>query len=79
MSDEPSAGSRADFHREHQARAVEEAERLLARREVLQGAWLAWVGRALPDEPAAVCLYGTPRVAAPEPGMSLSCRGRARC
>lgn len=47
MRDEPSAGSRADFHREHQARAVEEAERLLARREVLQGAWLAWVAGEL--------------------------------
>lgn len=47
MSGEPSAGSRADFHREHQPRAVEEAERLLARREVLQGAWLAWVAGEL--------------------------------
>lgn len=47
MSGEPSAGSRADFHGEHQARAVEEAERLLARREVLQGAWLAWVAGEL--------------------------------
>ncbi|MFT0869541.1 hypothetical protein [Pseudomonas sp. CAM1A] len=47
MSDEPSSGSRADFHREHQARAVEEAERLLARRDALHGAWLAWVAGEL--------------------------------
>ncbi|MEW9682448.1 hypothetical protein [Pseudomonas sp. TE50-2] len=47
MSDEPSSGSRADFHRENQARAVEQATRLLARREELQGAWLAWVAGEL--------------------------------
>jgi len=47
MNDEPSSGSRADFHREYQGRAVEEAERLLARRDVLQGAWLAWVAGEL--------------------------------
>lgn len=47
MSDEPSSGSRADFHREYQARAVEQATRLLARRDVMQGAWLAWVAGEL--------------------------------
>lgn len=41
------AGSRADFHREHQARAIEQAERLLAQREALQGAWLGWVAGQL--------------------------------
>ncbi|KIC79372.1 hypothetical protein [Pseudomonas sp. C5pp] len=35
--------TRAEFHRQHQADAVAEAERLLARREELQGAWLNWV------------------------------------
>ena len=34
--------TRAEFHRQHQADAVAEAERLLARREELQGAWLNW-------------------------------------
>ena len=47
MIDEPTAGSRADFHRLHQARAVGEAERLLARREALHGGWLAWVAGEL--------------------------------
>ncbi|MEE1888063.1 hypothetical protein [Pseudomonas carassii] len=47
MSDEAAPASRADFHREHQVRAVEQAERLLARRDELQGAWLAWVAGEL--------------------------------
>lgn len=47
MSGADSPASRADFHREHQARAIEQAERLLARRLELQGAWLAWVAGEL--------------------------------
>lgn len=39
--------SRAEFHRQHQAGAVAEAERLLAGREKLQGAWLTWVAAEL--------------------------------
>ena len=39
--------TRAEFHREHQVDAVAEAERLLARREELQGAWLNWVAGEL--------------------------------
>ncbi|QVM89697.1 hypothetical protein JYG34_16915 [Pseudomonas entomophila] len=47
VSDEDTPASRADFHRQYQARAVEQAERLLARRNDLQGAWLAWVASEL--------------------------------
>ncbi|MBM7059105.1 hypothetical protein JQX08_00120 [Pseudomonas sp. UL073] len=43
----PPSPSRADFHREHQARATAEAERLLAERERLQGRWLSWVAAEL--------------------------------
>ncbi|MBV2134057.1 hypothetical protein KRX52_14850 [Pseudomonas sp. MAP12] len=39
--------SRADYHRAHQARALAEAERLLAARETLGGRWLAWVAGEL--------------------------------
>ncbi|MBF8671826.1 hypothetical protein IR012_21115 [Pseudomonas putida] len=39
--------TRAEFHRQHQSDAVAEAERLLARREELQGAWLNWVAGEL--------------------------------
>ena len=39
--------TRAEFHWQHQADAVAEAERLLARREELQGAWLNWVAGEL--------------------------------
>jgi hypothetical protein len=39
--------SRADYHRVHQARAVAEAERLLAAREQLGARWLAWVAGEL--------------------------------
>lgn len=39
--------SRADFHRQYQAQAIQEAERLLARRDALQGAWLDWVAGEL--------------------------------
>ncbi|TFF38699.1 hypothetical protein [Pseudomonas sp. RIT623] len=39
--------SRADFHRQYQAQANQEAERLLARRDALQGAWLDWVAGEL--------------------------------
>lgn len=39
--------TRAEFHRQHQADALAEAERLLARRDELQGAWLNWVAGEL--------------------------------
>ncbi|WP_426809010.1 hypothetical protein ABOC32_23075 [Pseudomonas sp. WOUb67] len=39
--------TRADFHRQHQAHALAEAERLLARRGELQGTWLNWVAGEL--------------------------------
>ena len=39
--------SRADYHREHQARAVAEAQRLLARKAEMQGRWLPWVAQEL--------------------------------
>ncbi|ASL26070.1 hypothetical protein [Azotobacter chroococcum] len=44
--------SRADYHRSHRARAVAEAERLLAERllaerERLGGRWLGWVAGEL--------------------------------
>ncbi|MFG0851519.1 hypothetical protein ACF8R4_11925 [Pseudomonas sp. FYR_2] len=39
--------SRAEFHRQRQADAVAEAERLLARREELQSTWLSWVAGEL--------------------------------
>ena len=45
-SDEAPA-TRVEFHRQHQADAVAEAERLLARRGELQGAWLNWVAGEL--------------------------------
>ncbi|WP_207878157.1 hypothetical protein [Pseudomonas sp. 32_A] len=45
-SDEVPA-TRAEFHRQHQADALAEAERLLARRDELQGAWLTWVAGEL--------------------------------
>ncbi|MCP1446297.1 hypothetical protein J3D54_005429 [Pseudomonas sp. GGS8] len=35
--------TRADFHEQNQASAHAEAQRLLAERAVLQGAWLSWV------------------------------------
>ncbi|MFJ4387250.1 hypothetical protein ACIP02_23380 [Pseudomonas sp. NPDC089408] len=39
--------TRAEFHRQHQADAVADAERLLARRDELQGAWMNWVAAEL--------------------------------
>lgn len=39
--------SRAAYHREHQARAEAEAQRLLARKAELQGRWLPWVAQEL--------------------------------
>lgn len=39
--------SRADYHRQHQARAAAEAQRLLARKAELQGRWLPWVAQEL--------------------------------
>jgi hypothetical protein len=48
MAKQDQGGSgRADFHREHQARAKAEAQRLLAAREQWQGRWLAWVASEL--------------------------------
>jgi hypothetical protein len=48
MTDSDDApATRVEFHRQHQADAVAEAERLLARREELQGAWLHWVAGEL--------------------------------
>lgn len=44
MTEKP---GRADYHREHQARAAAEARRLLARKAELQGHWLSWVAREL--------------------------------
>ncbi|WP_375100665.1 MULTISPECIES: hypothetical protein [unclassified Pseudomonas] len=38
---------REAFHRQHHAEALAQAERLLARREQLQGAWLSWVAGEL--------------------------------
>ena len=35
--------TRADFHEQNQASAHAEAQRLLAEKAVLQGAWLNWV------------------------------------
>ncbi|MDF0731521.1 hypothetical protein P0Y43_12375 [Pseudomonas entomophila] len=46
MSAQPPLG-RAEFHQRHQSEAVAEAERLLARRDDLQGAWLGWVAGEL--------------------------------
>ena len=46
MSDKARTG-RAQFHREYQAQAVEQDERLLAQREALGNAWLAWVAGQL--------------------------------
>jgi len=46
VSDDTGDG-RAAFHRVHSAAAIAEAERLLARREELQGAWLSWVAGQL--------------------------------
>ncbi|HGA2319894.1 hypothetical protein ACIPZ5_25275 [Pseudomonas sp. NPDC089428] len=40
-------GSRAAFHRQHQAQALAEAQRLLAQREVMGGGWLSWVAAQL--------------------------------
>ncbi|OUM38946.1 hypothetical protein [Pseudomonas putida] len=48
MTDSDDApATRVEFHRQHQADAVAEAERLLARRGELQGAWLNWVAGEL--------------------------------
>lgn len=48
MTDSDGApATRVEFHRQHQADAVAEAERLLARRGELQGAWLNWVAGEL--------------------------------
>ncbi|WP_449431894.1 hypothetical protein [Pseudomonas putida] len=48
MSDgEAAPATRAEFHLQHQAEAVAQAQYLLARREQLQGAWLTWVAAQL--------------------------------
>ncbi|TDF77868.1 hypothetical protein [Pseudomonas sp. H9] len=59
MSDSAHAPQgRADFHARHQAKAREQAERWLAERERLQGAWFDWVATQLyqlsPPEYAAM-------------------------
>lgn len=50
--------SRADFHRQHAARARAEAQRLLGQRTALGGRWLPWVASELyqltPPEYAAM-------------------------
>ncbi|BAQ74300.1 MULTISPECIES: hypothetical protein [Pseudomonas] len=38
---------RAEFHRQHQQAAAEEARRLFAEKPRLQGAWLNWVAGEL--------------------------------
>ncbi|MFJ4348528.1 hypothetical protein [Pseudomonas sp. NPDC089401] len=40
-------GSRADFHRQHQAQALADAQRLLEAREAMGPAWLSWVAAQL--------------------------------
>ncbi|MFJ4068794.1 hypothetical protein ACIPW4_26400 [Pseudomonas sp. NPDC089996] len=40
-------GTRAGFHRQHQAQASTEAQRLLVQRELMGGAWLSWVATQL--------------------------------
>ncbi|WP_085673024.1 MULTISPECIES: hypothetical protein [unclassified Pseudomonas] len=40
-------GTRAEFHRQYQAQALAEAQRLLAQREVMAGGWLSWVAAQL--------------------------------
>ncbi|WP_323158063.1 hypothetical protein [Pseudomonas fulva] len=44
---EQTPGSRERYHREHQARAMAEAQRLLAAREAMRGRWLDWVAAQL--------------------------------
>ncbi|MFZ5934403.1 hypothetical protein BGP84_08975 [Pseudomonas putida] len=40
-------GTRAAFHRQHQAQAMAEAQRLLAQREAMGPGWLSWVAAQL--------------------------------
>ncbi|QHG66062.1 hypothetical protein [Pseudomonas putida] len=40
-------GTRAEFHRQHQAQAMAEAQRLLAQREAMGSSWLSWVAAQL--------------------------------
>jgi len=40
-------GTRAEFHRQHQAQALAEAQRLLAQRGVAGAGWLSWVAAQL--------------------------------
>jgi len=40
-------GTRAEFHRQHQAQALAEAQRLLAQRGVVGAGWLSWVAAQL--------------------------------
>lgn len=47
MSEPDAPRSRAAFHQQHQAAACAQAQRLLARRVELQGAWLGWVASEL--------------------------------
>lgn len=45
--DLPAGSGRAAFHQHHQARATAQAQRLLAQRDRLAGAWLGWVASEL--------------------------------
>ncbi|MFJ4442573.1 hypothetical protein ACIPZ8_10825 [Pseudomonas sp. NPDC089422] len=40
-------GTRAAFHRQHQAQAMAAAQRLLAQREAMGSSWLNWVAAQL--------------------------------
>ncbi|MBJ9976563.1 hypothetical protein IAE35_13605 [Pseudomonas sp. S75] len=42
-----SPANRAAFHQQHQLAALAEAERLLAQRSILKGAWFDWVAAQL--------------------------------
>jgi hypothetical protein len=53
-SDHKEPASRAEFHQANQARALAEAQRLLAAREQLGPRWLSWVaGELYALKPAA--------------------------
>lgn len=68
---EPERASRADYHRANQARALAEAERLLAERARLGPRWLDWVAAQLyalsPPPYAAMVRRELQRLAAAQP------------
>ncbi len=45
LKEEP--GTRAEFHRQHQAQALAEAQRLLGQRGAMGSGWLSWVAAQL--------------------------------